>query len=65
MGCQDYEYDYHNLAEDADFIDQDDQYGYDGNEDEPWMVLDEDEQEQVDYLGWENYYHNLTNEIED
>jgi hypothetical protein len=45
MGYHDYEYDYHNLADDADFIEQDEYY-YDDGSDEPWM--DEDDS------GWEN-----------
>ena len=56
MGYQDYEYDYHNLADDADFIEQDEYY-YDDGSDEPWM--DEDDS------GWENSYHNVANEIDD
>jgi hypothetical protein len=56
MGDQDYEYDYHNLADDADFIEQDEYY-YDDGSDEPWM--DEDDS------GWENSYHNVANEIDD
>ena len=45
---EDYDYDYHNLAEDADDIYDDvDDYDYDN------------------YINssWENYYHNITNEI--
>lgn len=56
MGYHDYEYDYHNLADDADFIEQDEYY-YDDGGDEPWM--DEDD------FGWENSYHNVANEIDD
>jgi hypothetical protein len=57
MSYQNYEYDYHNLADDADFIEQDEYYYYDDGSNEPWM--DEDDS------GWENSYHNLANEIDD
>jgi hypothetical protein len=65
MSHEQYEYEYHDIAEDADYIDQDDDVYYDDGNDEPWMGLDSDENESIDDNGWENYYHNLTNEIDD
>lgn len=67
MSSQNYEYDYHNLAEDADYIEEEtsnDCYYNDGN-DEPWMGLDQNEEEVLDHKGWENYYHNIAEEISD
>ncbi len=57
-----YEYEYHDLAEDADFIeevDTDDIY-YDDGTDEPWI----DEQDE-NVLGYDAYYHDIADEIED
>lgn len=56
-----YEYDYHDLVEDTDFID-DDTY-YNNGIDEPWMDTDEDST--INGNVWENYYHNLTDELDD
>ena len=60
-----YEYEYHDVAEDADYIDNNDDAYYDDGTDEPWMGLDEEENETMDDRAWDNYYHNLTDEIED
>jgi hypothetical protein len=60
-----YEYEYHDVAEDADYIDNNDDVYYDDGTDEPWMGLDEEENETMDDRAWDNYYHNLTDEIED
>jgi len=57
-----YEYDYHDLAQNAEDLYEDECY-YDNGVDESWMVLDENEQETTDDNGWDNYYHNLTDEI--
>lgn len=65
MSYDEYQYEYHDVAEDADYIDQDDDIYYDDGSDEPWMGLDSDENESIDDNGWENYYHNLTDEIDD
>jgi hypothetical protein len=65
MSHEQYEYEYHDIAEDADYIDQDDDVYYNDGSDEPWMGLDSDENESIDDNGWENYYHNLTDEIDD
>lgn len=59
MKRDEYEYEYHDLIEDTDYIDQDDDIYYDDGNDESWMGLDEDDK------AWENYYHNLTDEIDD
>lgn len=56
MSLNEYEYDYHDLAEEADYI-VDENY-YDDGVDEPWMDEDDD-------IDWDNYYHNLTDEIID
>jgi len=55
----DYEYDYHDIVDDVDFIDDD------TDTDEPWMGMDADENEVMDNAGWDNYYHNITNELID
>lgn len=59
----DYEYDYHDLIEDTDFID--DEPYYDDGTDEPWLGTDADENDVMDSTGWENYYHNITDELDD
>jgi len=64
----DYDYDYHNLAENADEL-----YYYDDGVDEPWIDEDNDsdvifdEQDQYqDYLNkYDSYYHDIADEIED
>jgi hypothetical protein len=59
MNANEYEYEYHNLAESADYIEEtNEDYYYDDGSDEPWMDEDDD-------IDWANYYHNLTDEIED
>jgi hypothetical protein len=62
MFYEDYEYEYHDIAKDADFIDEDECYYNDGT-DEPWVGFDNEDNEILDNTGWENYYHNLTEEI--
>ncbi len=59
----DYEYDYHDIVDDVDFID--DETYYDDGTDEPWMGIDSDENEVMDNAGWDNYYHNITDELID
>ena len=63
MSYEEYEYEYHDVAEDADYIDQDDDVYYDDGIDEPWLGPWEGEDD--DISGWDNYYHNLTEEIDD
>lgn len=58
----DYEYDYHNIVEGADELYEDDYY-YDDGSKEPWADIDEPENSDTDR--WENYYHNLADEIID
>lgn len=63
----DYEYDYHDLIEDTDFID--DEAYYDDGTDEPWMngdvVLDEQDQYE-DYMNkYDAYYHDIADELDD
>ncbi len=63
-----YEYDYHNLAEDADYMDEDECY-YDDGTDEPWSVEPEDSEikdEYKDYMTqYDSYYHDVIDELED
>lgn len=69
MSCRDYEYDYHDLVEGADYIeeaeDTAEEYYYNDGNDEPWIGPDEEDSEVIDNTGWENYYHTLADEIED
>lgn len=64
-----YDYDYHDLAENADFVEDDECY-YDDGTDEPWaddseVVLDERDQYQ-DYLNkYDAYYHDIADELDD
>ena len=64
-----YDYDYHDLAENADFVEDDECY-YDDGTDEPWaddseVVLDEKDQYQ-DYLNkYDAYYHDIADELDD
>ena len=64
-----YDYDYHDLAENADFVEDDECY-YDDGTDEPWAddseaVLDERDQYQ-DYLNkYDAYYHDIADELDD
>lgn len=60
----DYEHDYHNLAENSEDL-YEDEYYYNDSVDESWMALDDNEQETTNNDGWDNYYHNLTDEIID
>jgi len=60
MSSEQYEYEYHDVAEDADYIDQEDSVYYNDGSDEPWAGLDEEDDE-----GWDNYYHNIADEIDD
>ena len=64
-----YDYDYHDLAENADFVEDDECY-YDDGTDEPWVddsevILDEKDQYQ-DYLNkYDSYYHDIADELDD
>ena len=58
----DYEYDYHDIVDNVDFIDDE---TYDDTIDEPWMGMDADENEVMDNTGWDNYYHNIADELID
>ena len=60
----DFEYDYHNIVDNSDEL-YEDEYYYDDGTDEPWAGLDEDENEVMDEPGWDNYYHNITDELID
>lgn len=55
----DFEYDYHNIANGADEL-YEDEYYYDDGSDEPWSDMDE---AMENSHPWENYYHNLADDI--
>jgi hypothetical protein len=57
---RDFEYDYHNILDNSDEL-YEDEYYYDDGTDEPWAGLDENEV--IDEPGWDNYYHNIADEI--
>jgi hypothetical protein len=57
MIFDEYEYEYHDVAEDADYIDQDDDVYYNDGVDEPWLDNEE--------IQWDGYYHNIAEEIDD
>lgn len=58
----DLEYDYHNIADSSDEL-YDDEYYYKDGVDEPWLGPWEGEDD--DIAGWDNYYHDILDEIED
>ena len=60
----DYEYDYHGIIENAEEL-YGDEYYYDDGTNEPWAGTDADENESMDAQGWDNYYHDILDEIED
>ena len=72
MRDDDYDYDYHNLAENADEL-YNDEYYYDDGSDEPWIEVDNDEtgkemieDEYDDYMNKYNaYYHDIADEIDE
>lgn len=63
-----YDYDYHNLAENADEL-YGDEYYYDDGTDEPWDVDPEDIDTQDEYRygtnQYQNYYHDIIDELDD
>lgn len=61
MKFEAYEYEYHDVAQDADYIDQDDEVYYDNGMDEPWMNTEQTD----DGREYDAYYHNITEEIDD
>ena len=71
MRDDDYDYDYHNLAENADELY--DEYYYDDGSDEPWAEVDTDEtgkqmieDEYSDYMNkYDAYYHDVADEIDE
>ena len=72
MRDDDYDYDYHNLAENADELYEDECY-YDDGSDEPWIEVDNDEtgkqiieDEYSDYMNkYDAYYHDIADEIDE
>ena len=68
MRDDDYDYDYHNLAENADEL-CGDEYYYDDGSDEPWAddtTKNLIEDEYREYMNKYNaYYHDVADEIDD
>lgn len=63
MIYEEYEYEYHEMVEDTDYIDQDDDIYYDNGIEEPWIdACDEDENP---IRSWENYYDDIIEDIDD
>jgi hypothetical protein len=66
----DYDYDYHNLAENSDFMDEDECY-YDDGTSEPWaenddgVVFDKQDQYQNHLNKYDAYYHDIADELDD
>lgn len=58
MGNNDYDYDYHHLAEDAEYLDD-----HGEGVDEYWDAVEEDDI--LSKTSWENYYHNIAEEIDE
>ena len=63
MSYDDYNYDYHDLADNAD--DLYDDYELSNEGDDSWNGTDEDENDITDDVVWNNYYHNIANELDD
>ena len=63
MSYDDYNYDYHDLADNAD--DLYDDYELSNEGDDSWNGTDEDENDIMDDVAWDNYYHNIANELDD
>ena len=61
----DYQYNYHDIVDGAEDLSENDEYYYDDGTDEPWVGLDNDENETMDSKGWDHYYHNITDELID
>lgn len=61
MSFESYKYEYHDMAQNADYIDQDDDVYYNNGTDEPWM----DTEESVGGREYDAYYHDLTEEIDE
>ena len=66
----DYNYDYHDLAENADFLEEDDAFF--GSEDSNSFSIEENnpdpriEDEYQDYMReYKDYYHNIIDELDD
>lgn len=62
MRYDDYDYDYHNLADSADDLYEDELYS---EGDDSWNGTDEDEDDVMDDVAWDNYYHNIADELTD
>jgi len=63
MSYDDYNYDYHDLADNAD--DLYDDYELSNEGDDSWNGTDEDENDIMDDVAWDNYYHNIADELDD
>jgi len=58
-----YNYDYQDLANNAD--DLYDDYELMNEGDDSWNGVDEDENDVMDDPAWDNYYHNIADELVD
>lgn len=63
MRYDDYNYDYQDLADNAD--DLYDDYELFSEGDDSWNGTDEDEDDVMDDVAWDNYYHNIADELTD
>lgn len=66
MRDNEYDYEYFDVASDADFID--DECYYDDGTDEPWVDAAEatDQDDYTDYMNkYNSYYHDVADEIDD
>lgn len=63
MSYNDYNYDYQDLANNAD--DLYDDYELMNEGDDSWNGVDEDEDDVMDDVAWDNYYHNIADELVD
>lgn len=63
MSYNDYNYDYQDLADNAD--DLYDDYELMNEGDDSWNGVDEDENDIMDDVAWDNYYHNIADELDD
>jgi hypothetical protein len=59
-----YEYDYHDLAKNSEYLYEDESYVSD-DIDESFSTKENNEQDNINNNRWDNYYHNLADEIID
>lgn len=63
MRYDDYDYDYHNLADNSDDLYDDREMYNEG--DDSWSGTDDDEDDVMDDVAWDHYYHNIADELAD